>query len=352
MEIKLPSGRMIGDGHPVFIIAEVGSNWRTLEDCANSISQAKACGADAVKFQAYDHQALYGCPDPVPKGGVGWVRYGAANGGYGTMKPSSVRDSSLPLEWLPKLKEKADAVGIEFMCSAFSTELLGAVDPHVNIHKLASAEMCHVGMLKKLREIGKPVIVSTGAQHIEDIQRAVTILGGTPKVFMYCVAAYPARLIDFFAMISLQERSREMVGFSDHSTDALVIPSVAVANGAVAIEKHVNFVGATGPDAPHSLTGDEFKAMVKDLRRTARPGWTDIGPAKEEKSMITRHKRRLIATREILEGDTLTEGVNFGIYRSLKDESHAFSPFRVDQVNGKTARKTIRAGDGIGPGDV
>ncbi len=69
-----------------FIIAEVGSNWNNLEDCLESIQCAKVCGADAVKFQAYTGEALYGTPQVV--------------------------SNQLPLEWLPKLKEKADAAGI------------------------------------------------------------------------------------------------------------------------------------------------------------------------------------------------------------------------------------------------
>ena len=106
-------------------IAEVGSNWSTFDDCMRSISLAKACGADAVKFQAYSHEALYG---------KAAGNYDAGNGmGYSIAELKG----TLPLEWLPKLKDKAHAFNIEFMCSAFSPELLDAVNPHVNIHKLA-----------------------------------------------------------------------------------------------------------------------------------------------------------------------------------------------------------------------
>src|SRR3990167_1071022 len=107
-----------------FIIAEIGSNWTSFEEAKDSISFAKQAGADAVKFQAFRVEALYGFYDS---------QYGEhrAMGGNG----------ELPLEWLPKLKEKADACGIEFMCSAFSPELYDVVNPYVLVHKIASSEL-------------------------------------------------------------------------------------------------------------------------------------------------------------------------------------------------------------------
>jgi hypothetical protein len=68
--------------------------------------------------------------------------------------------------------------------------------------------------------------------------------------------------------------------------------------------------------------------------------------------MILRHNRRLIATRDIPVGDTLQEGINFGIYRSLKDDTKALSPFMIDYASGRAAKNAIMAGDGIGPGDL
>lgn len=302
-----------------FIIAEVGSNFSTLDDCKNSIALAAKCGADAVKFQLYDHKALFGTDGDV-KG-------------------------ALSFEWLPILAQKAKACGIEFMCSAFSPELLAIVNPHVNIHKLASSEMCHYRMLEKLKAFNKPTIISTGAQTISDITRVVDFVDELPIVLMYCVAAYPAKMIDLREIAFLENFFKLPIGYSCHSQDVLEIPNSAVEAGAVVIEKHVNFANVTSPDSPHSLSTDEFKAMVDRIRCVKQLESSLV--TKEQEGMILRHKRRLIATRDIEIGDTLIEGENFGIYRSLKDDTRAEHPFRVNIVNGKKAKVKIDAGDGI-----
>lgn len=359
--ITLPSGRKIGPGEKPFIIAEIGSNWRTLDDCLHSISMAKAAGADAVKFQAFDEQALYGVPQDV------WARnHYQLDEVYSTDGMPDM-EGKLPLDWLPKLKIKADACGIEFMCSAFSPELVAAVNPFVNLHKVASAELSHVRMLEALRDIGKPVILSTGASGPRDIERALATLRGRSDwdqvtgsanwgpfdrevVLMYCVAAYPARDIDF-RMIAELKKLAPCVGFSDHTTDYGVIPKLAVDSGACVIEKHMTDIPEINtPDRPHSLTVDEFKKMVQTVRGE-RPFTWGSG---EEKEMVTRHNRRLVAIREIKAGEPLTsdgESPNFGIYRSLVDDTHGLSPFAIGKVSGRTATRAVQAGESIGPGD-
>lgn len=336
-----------------FIIAEVGSNWATLDDCLTSIHLAAKAGADAVKFQAYTHNALYGLskhPDAAPLGGpmyqTSYAELGKSIWNDGIDKFNA---KALPLSWLPKLAEKAKACGIKFMCSAFSPELAEAVNPHVEIHKVASAELTHKRLLEKLRSFGKPVILSTGASGDEDIRLALKHLEGVPVTLLYCVAAYPARRVNVYGMQALKEEFGYPVGFSDHTTDVLVIPYVFARNGAAVIEKHVNFVGADGPDAPHSLTGDEFRDMVEIVKHQ-KASFPNQAP--EEKPMILRHNRRIIATRNIEAGEVLREDTNFGIYRSLKDDTHAFSPWLIDAINGKVAKKAISAGSGIGPGDI
>lgn len=323
--IQLTQKHSIGGHEPVFIISEVGSNWKTFDDCIHSIAMAKACGADAVKFQLYDRQALYGFKGPIA--------------------------NALPIEWLPKLKAHSDAIGIEFMCSAFSPELVEAVNPYVSVHKVASAELTHVRMLEKIKRLGKPVILSTGASGDGDITRALSTLGDLPCVLMYCIAAYPAQSVRLEHIGYLRSRFHRLVGFSDHTTDMFTAPAEAIfQHKAVVLEKHFNAIdGLTGPDSGHSLDVSQFKLMVTRCRNNLA---IEARQSAEEKDMYLRHNRRLIAIKDIKPGDILKEKENFDICRSMKDDTKALSPFLIDSVNGKKATTTIPAGDGIGPKDI
>lgn len=315
------------------IICEVGSNWRTKEDCLSAIHLAKAVGADAVKFQLFTHEELYGLP-------------------------SEQSPHALPSTWLGALKAKADAEGIEFMCTAFSPVGYEIVNQYVNVHKVASAECTHVRILEKLAKLGKQVILSTGAHTPADIEEALNVLArrntqepmAVPLsvVLMYCVASYPAREIDFRQMIRLQDIFRLPVGYSDHSTDILNIPRLAKAQGAVVLEKHFNPHNYKDtPDAPHSLNTDQFKKMVLSTKGALPFTWS----TGEENDMRLFHNRRLIATRDIAEGSYFIEGENFGIYRSLQRDETGASPFMVKQANGRKATRYIKAGEAIAPSD-
>lgn len=314
------------------IIAEIGSNFRTLADCINSIGLAKSCGADAVKYQLYNNRALYGSDLYIQK------RSMCSNPDDEKVEAPGTLD---PL-WLPQLSAKAKSVGIEFMASAFSPELADAVNPHVSTHKVASAELTHVRLLERINSYRKPVILSTGASGERDIDLALTTLKDCDVTLLYCVSAYPARYVNFTKMDKLKRYGRK-VGFSDHTTDVLNIPRLAQDRGAVVLEKHVNLVGVTDtPDSPHSLSLDEFKAMVQVLRNGNAP--LELG---EENQMVLQHNRRLIATADIKVGEAFDESKNFGIFRALRDMPEALSPWQVHAVNGLIAKREHKAGDPI-----
>ena len=314
------NGRELTAENP-FIVAEVGSNWRDWDDVKNSVNLAKNCGADAVKFQYFTRMDLYGIPPTheIYSGLPPYLHHG----------------------WLKGLKEKADAAGIELMCSAFSVDGLEFVNQFVNVHKVASSENNHIRMLEKLNTYGKPVLISTGGSSHGDIAVSMDYLGAVDVCPLYCVSDYPARTINFDEMDSFKS-FRNIVGFSDHSTDCLVIPKAAVQRGAVVIEKHVNFFGVESPDSPHSLNTDEFKKMCDVLR-----GKTVSGSGQQD--MVKKHNRRLIAIQDINPGDIFVEGKNFGIFRSLKEDLQGLSPFAIENVKGKTSKITIKAGDSIPP---
>ncbi|MES3012616.1 MAG: N-acetylneuraminate synthase family protein [Pseudomonadota bacterium] len=327
----------LGTAKP-YIIAEIGSNWSTLNDAVQSIAQAKAAGADAVKFQAFDMEALYGMkpgtlPDHLRGRGIDMPTYW------------------LPLAWLPKLKEKADACGIELLCTAFSPELVAAVDPFVTAHKIASSDATWPQLLSAVAACGKPVLLSTGAKNLVEIEHALRFCPTlSPTYLLYCVSAYPARMVNLVEMTVLAQRFKRRVGFSDHTLDIVGAPYQAVLAGACVIEKHFTaFPEMDTPDRPHSLKPDEFHLMVQYLRGERRP---EIAPKIEERDTVLRHNRRLVATRDIAEGEELRYGVNFGAYRALHDDTRGLSPFAWELVEGKRAAGEIARGAGIGPGDI
>ncbi len=253
--------------------------------------------------------------------------------------------NGLPQSWIEKIALHCEVSDIDFMCSAFSPELIDVVNPFAKAHKVASAEMLHVRMLQRLNEIGKPVFLSTGAHTADEVRRALDYLDKCDVTLMYCTASYPARYSNTINIALMKQWYGVPVGFSDHTLDVYEAPLNAVINGAVAIEKHVNFIGATGPDAPHSLDTEQFKEMVNYLKNGVSMNGVGV-PTPDEADMVTTHNRRLIATQDILPGATFIEGVNFGIYRALKP-TEAACPTMIDEINGKKCQHLIKAGDGV-----
>jgi N-acetylneuraminate synthase len=323
MEITVGS-RVIGPNEPVFVIAEVGSNFDSFEQAKDSIRLAKNCGADAVKFQLFSHKALYGFDGPV--------------------LPGSIHHG-----WLGGLKQKADAAGIEL-------ELVDVVDPFVNVHKVASSELTHLRLLERIKAKGKPVFLSTGASGIADVNLAIKILDGVPVVSVFCVSAYPARRVDLkkmedrkvFTDPATNAKKDVLVGYSDHTVDVTNVPKSAKDRGAVVIEKHVNFFDVKdSPDAPHSLDRYDFKSFVDVLRGTPVSG----GGPDEERNAKLFSNRRLIAMKDIQKGELMLEGENYGAFRSLKEDTRGLSPWVLLKRPPHTAKKFIAKGDAIGPGD-
>lgn len=305
----------------MFIIAEIGSNWSTFEDCKSSIAHAKAAGADAIKFQLFSSHELYGSD----------------------IRPLS---TCLPREWVPKLWELARASEIEFMCTPFSPDGIEFLDPFVARHKIASSDLCHTEMLIAAAKTEKPIILSTGGHGIKDVEYALDVLQGYKQItLLYCESNYPAYHTDLRKLDLLRVQCYPL-GLSDHSREITSIPLSAKEAGCTVLEKHVNFVGVSGPDAPHSLSGTEFKDMVRALRGE-KETLDLLSPY--ESDMVTMHNRRCIATKDIRAGEKLYYDGNFGLYRSTKHDTTALHPALAAGINGKISKIDIKKGDGIGP---
>lgn len=301
----------------MYIIAEVGSNWKTEDDLVSAINKAKNAGADAVKFQYFTEGELYG--------------------------PTYEIDKTFPLS---RLKLKSDAAAdIDLLCSAFSKEGVNQVDSFVAAHKVASSEMMHLRMLEVIKATGKPVILSTGAYPVADIQRVLTFLGDYPVIPMHCNVSYPTKYVDTDKFQNIKSL-KPVVGYSDHTTSIDGVPLLFKSLGATVYEKHFNPLEYTDTaDAPHSLNAAEFKAFVKTLRG-------EPVSYSEERDAKLMFMRRIVATKDILPGEQLLEGVNMGIFRVRKPDANGVSPFAITTLEGKISLKKFSAGDGISSADA
>lgn len=229
------------------VVCEIGSNWKSLEDCFMSIRAAKECGADAVKLQLFSPKELYGS---IMEASIGSTPY-------------------LDPAWICQLSDSCLYHGIEFMVTAFSEHGYKFVDNYVETHKIASAEITDKSILETVNSFKKPVYLSTGGASIDQIAAALFRLKDCPVTIFYCVTEYPAKVVDFRHLEALRETfgSSYKYGYSDHSIDVLNIPKMAYHHGCSVIEKHVNFTTYTDTnDAPHALNAKELSLMVKAVK--------------------------------------------------------------------------------------
>lgn len=315
-----------------FVIAEVGSNFTSLQDCLHSIQVASDAGANAVKFQMFTHREMFG---------------------YGSDENLSIKP-----EWLPNLRIMADACNVELMCTAFSPEGLSLIDPFVLRHKIASSDVSNVPLLKAANATRKPVILSTGAQSEVDLGLALCHLPGAKLTLTYCVSNYPASNANLYGIERLRNlfgynpsephtASRDVsFGYSCHALGYMECVYAVKKFGAEVIEKHFKLRDMETADAPHSLEPSEFRKMVK-LLGNPYPSMPDP----QERQMVLRHKRRLMAVKPIEVGEKLRFGENYGIFRSKEDDTKGLSGFAYEAVNGKIAARPLNEGEPIGPGD-
>jgi len=319
-------GNFVLSNERPFIIAEIGSNWRDLDDCLRSIKVAKDVGADAVKFQLFNFQSLYGLDKKLAPS---WYD----------------KAYELQVDWLPQLRQECDQQRIQLMVSAFGPDLADKVDQFVHCHKVASSEITNVELLETVASFAKPVFLSTGGASSAKIELALGVLEGNSVVLNYCVGNYPANGTDLFKLSKLADYGHP-VGFSDHSRDFTYLPRAAVENhGAVAIEKHLTCIKANTPDSAHSLKPEQFKTMCEILHGKRK---TTLNPTKEESDMVLRHQRRLVVTADVKKGGT----IEFGAYRSLIPSADGINPFQAETFIDAEAARDLKAGQTLGIMDI
>jgi len=184
-------------------------------------------------------------------------------------------EAHTPWDWQPKLKKLADELGIVLFSSAFDESSVDFLESMgVALYKVASYELVHIPLLRRIACTKKPVIMSTGFASQEEIALAVQTLreGGSGDIaLLHCVTAYSdtphMAEMNLATIADIKKRFDVVAGFSDNNAGILAPVIAATAAGASIIEKHITLDRVEGgPDARFSLQPQEFKDMVHRIR--------------------------------------------------------------------------------------
>lgn len=332
-------GRLVGEEHGVFIIAEAGVNHNGSVDAAHRlIDAAREAGADAVKFQAF-------CADRLVAADAPLCDYQQARAQSGSQR-ELLRRLELRRDDFAALKKHADAAGVAFLATPFGLdELRMLCDLGVPAIKIASPDLVNVPLLAAAADTGRPMILSTGASELAEVDAAVETLfqrGATDRlVLLHCVSSYPTPPADarLRCIRTLADRFAVPVGFSDH-TASPDIGAVAVAVGAAVLEKHLTLDRrAAGPDHFFSLEPEPFSRYVAAARQAYQSlGDGNIRCCSAERQVRELARGSVVAATHIPAGKRLTSDV-----LAIRRPAGGIEPAQWTTLLGRVAKTDIPA---------
>lgn len=332
-------GRTIADNQPPYVIAEVSANHNgSIEKAKQSISQARKCGADAVKIQTYTADTMtIDCDQEEFR-----IRGGLWDG---NTLYQLYRQAETPFAWHRPLFEHARQVGITLFSTPFDESAVDLLeDLNAPAYKIASFELTDLPLLRYVAATGKPMILSTGLATLSEIEEAVTCIreaGCDQFALLHCISSYPAPVAEsnLLTIPDIQRRFDTVSGLSDHSLTSTASVA-AVALGASIIEKHFILDRSDGgPDAAFSIEPQQ----LTDLCHTVRDAWQALGKAgyelKAAEQENLRFRRSLYCVADIRAGEPLTR-TNIRRIRP----GHGLAPKHFDSVLGRRAKVDILRG--------
>ena len=262
-EIKL-GNKLVGDGHPAYIIAEIGINHNgDLEIAKKMIEAAAHAGADAVKFQKRTPDVCTPLEQQKQMRETPW--------GYITYLDYRYK-VELGLEAYREIDRTCKQLGIAWMVSVWDEPSVDFMEQfETPAYKVPSASLTDLSLLKYARKTGKPLIISTGMSTMNEIQRGVDAAGLEDLIIMHCTSAYPCEPEELnLRMVETLRREfpNNPIGYSGHEV-GLVPSAVAVALGACIVERHFTLDRAMwGGDQAASVEPGGFEKLVKYIRVT------------------------------------------------------------------------------------
>jgi pseudaminic acid synthase len=288
-----------------YFVAEISANHlNSLERAHELIDAAFHAGANAVKLQTYkpETMTLDLAENSVSKEHKLW-------GGKSLYQLYS--EAMTPWEWHEELFEHGKKLGMTIFSSPFDRSAVDFLEElECPMYKIASLETGDVDLIEYVASKGKPVIISTGASTLQEVDQAVKATGKFLKnvTLLVCTSSYPseAKEAHLRRIVTLRNRFNVSVGVSDH-TLGIGVSVAAVTLGATLVEKHLTLHRSDGGhDSAFSLEPKEFTSLVEEGKKAyeslGSSEWTTL----ESESESRRLRRSLFITQDVKTGDIAT----------------------------------------------
>jgi sialic acid synthase SpsE len=335
--------RVVGDGAPLFAIAEIGLNHGGSIDRALALVDAAAdAGADAIKLQTIvaDELVAPSCPAPVHVEASSLVDF------FATFELDEAAHE--------RIAARAWARGLVVLATPFSER---SVDMLLRVgidgFKIASGDLTWHQLIAKVAATGKPMILSTGLATADETAEAVAVAryaGGRSLALLHCVSSYPVprgeenlKAIDTLGLLF-----GVPVGLSDHGDDAFAMP-MAVALGASIWERHLVLDNDTEAiDLAVSSRPAEFAAAIAVARRAqlSLGDGMKTGRGAESANRLA-SRRSLCANRDLPEGHVLTAADLVALRPAT-----GLAPYESPRIVGLTLCRSVARGQALQYDDV
>ena len=345
-ELQL-GNKNVGDGHPAFIIAEIGINHQGDVSIAKNLFQkAKECGADAVKLQKRSISRI------LTKSGLEMAYDNRNSFGktYGEHK-IALELSEADYHELNTYCKKMDII---FCASGWDEESIDFLDEMgIPFFKMASADLTNFPLLVHTSKKNKPLILSTGMADMKMVQAAYSQVNQINNQFaiLQCTSTYPAAFSEVHLnvlQIFMKKFPDTVIGYSGHE-QGIAIPPAAVALGAKIIERHFTLDRTMkGGDHAASLEPQGFAKMVRDIRHIEEAmGSTEKKIQESEAPVFRKLAKSIVSAVDINSGDSITADM-----LTTKGPGTGISPMRLNDLIGKISKIDIPADQVIMEEDI
>ena len=314
-----------------YIIAEIGVNHEGDMDLAKRlVDEANEAGADAVKFQTYKADTLASKDSPAY-----WdISKEPTKSQHELFK----KYDSFWKDEMQELKNYSDVLGIEFMSTPFDEESAVFLNEMMSVFKISSSDITNKPFIQFLCDFGKPIILSTGASNLIEIEEAVSWIEekGVPLALLHCVLNYPTAYHNANLGMIMDLKSKfpdKLIGYSDHTLPGnMKVCELATMLGVVIIEKHFTHdKNLPGNDHYHAMDKDDLKLLKTNLNEIFDIlGVFKIKALEEEASSRQNARRSLVTRKKIPQGKVIQRND-----LTYKRPATGISPKFIDEVVGR-----------------